>query len=60
MQFIAQSPAETTIYFVAGYSVIFGVMFLYVLSLAFRWRKLIHDLKFLEDLDRFDDLIVDH
>lgn len=54
MQFIAQSPAETTIYFIAGYSVIFGVMFLYVISLALRWRKLIQDLKFLEDIDRFE------
>ncbi len=51
MQFTAQSPAETTIYFIAGYSVIFGVMFLYVISLALRWRKLIRDLKFLVDLD---------
>ena len=40
---------ETTDYMLAGYSVIFGVMFLYVVSLIVRNRNLKKDLALLEE-----------
>jgi CcmD family protein len=43
-------PAQTTNYMVAGYTVIFGVMFFYVISLIVRRRNLKKDLAVLEDL----------
>ena len=43
-----QGPAETTIYMIAGYSVIFSVMLLYVASLFVRRRHLQRDLEMLE------------
>ena len=42
---------ETTNYMIAGYIVIFSVMFLYVVSLFLRRRKFAQDLKTLEDLE---------
>ena len=43
-----QGPAETTVYMIAGYSVIFSVMLLYVASLFVRRRRLQRDLIMLE------------
>ena len=43
-----QGPAETTVYLIAGYSVIFSVMLLYVASLFVRRRRLQRDLIMLE------------
>jgi CcmD family protein len=43
-------PAQTTNYMIAGYTVIFGVMFFYVISLIVRRRNLEKDLAVLEDL----------
>jgi len=40
--------AETTNYMLAGYAVIFGVMALYLVSLADRWRRLRRDEQMLE------------
>ena len=37
---LQQAPAETTNYMIAGYGVIFGVMFLYIISLVLRARSL--------------------
>jgi CcmD family protein len=49
---ILQAPAETTRYMIAGYSVIFGVMFLYIVSLYVRSRKLKQELEMLKDMDQ--------
>jgi hypothetical protein len=54
MALIAQQPAETTVYFIAGFSVILGTIFLYVLSLCFRWRQSYRDLKNLQSIDKFE------
>jgi len=51
MEVIAQGPAETTTYFIAGFLVIFGVMFLYLMSLVIRWRKQQMDLQVLEEIE---------
>ena len=45
------APAETTRYMVAGYSVIFSVMFLYVVSLIIRRRNLKRDLEILAEME---------
>jgi CcmD family protein len=47
-----QAPAETTNYMVAGYAVIFGVMFLYILSLVLRSRKLKQELQMMDELEQ--------
>jgi len=47
----SQSPAETTTYMIAGYAVIFSVMFLYLGSLALRRRNLEQDIALLETLE---------
>jgi CcmD family protein len=48
---LQQAPAETTRYMVAGYSVIFSVMFLYVVSLIIRRRNLKRDLEILAEME---------
>lgn len=49
--FLQQAPAETTRYMVAGYSVIFSVMFLYIMSLFVRRRNLKRDLENLNEME---------
>jgi hypothetical protein len=49
---ILQVPAETTRYMIAGYSVIFGVMFIYLVSLFVRNRNLKRDLELLKELEQ--------
>lgn len=49
---ILQAPAETTNYLIAGYTVIFGIMFLYVISLIVRSRNLKRQLETLRELDQ--------
>jgi hypothetical protein len=44
-------PAETLNYMVLGFSVILGVMALYILSLAIRFRALYRDAMLLRDLE---------
>jgi hypothetical protein len=51
MLFLQQGPAETTVYMIAGYSVIFGVMFFYLVSLFVRRRRTAQDLAALEEMD---------
>ena len=43
MEFLQIAPAETTSYMIAGFAVIFGVMLLYVISIAVRTRNLKQD-----------------
>jgi hypothetical protein len=49
---LAQGPIETTNYMILGYSVIFGVMAIYLVSLFLRLRNLQRDLEVLEELDK--------
>ncbi len=49
---ILQAPAETTVYMIAGYSVIFGIMLIYLISLFVRNRRLKRDIEILHDLER--------
>ena len=51
MLFLQQGPAETTAYMIAGYSVIFGVMLLYLISLVIRRRRTTRDLAALEEME---------
>ena len=48
---LQQAPAETARYMIAGYSVIFTVMFLYIVSLFIRRRNLMRDLEILNELE---------
>jgi len=47
-------PAETTGYMIAGYTVIFGVMLIYLITLILRSRSLKQDAEILEDLRQQD------
>jgi hypothetical protein len=49
---LLQAPAETTGYMIAGYSVIFGIMFLYIVSLIVRTRNLIREMETLKELEQ--------
>ena len=48
---ILQAPAETTRYMIAGYSVIFSIMLLYIISILMRRRNLRRDLQILADME---------
>ena len=50
MEFLQSGPAETTSYMIAGYAVIFGLMFLYLISLIVRQNNLKQDIELLEEL----------
>lgn len=49
---LQQAPAETTRYMIAGYSVIFSVMLIYVISLIVRRRNTKRDLEILNEMDQ--------
>ena len=46
-----EGPADTLNYMIAGYAVIFGVMFIYIASLVIRWRNLRQDEQLLENAE---------
>lgn len=46
-----EGPAETTVYLIAGYAVIFGAMMFYLISMIVRSRNLKQDLQVLQDLE---------
>ncbi|UCD99074.1 MAG: hypothetical protein JSV42_19410 [Chloroflexota bacterium] len=48
--FLQEAPANTTNYMIAGYTVIFGLMFIYLISLLVRQRNLQKDLQVLEEI----------
>ena len=50
MFLLQEAPAATTAYMIAGYVVIFGVMLIYLASLAIRHRNLKQDLEILQEL----------
>jgi hypothetical protein len=47
--FLQDTPADTSVYMIAGYAVIFGVMLIYLASLAIRSRNLKQDLDVLQE-----------
>lgn len=47
-----ESPANTLSYMLLGYGVIFGVMLIYIISLAVRTRNLKQDEALLLDLEK--------
>lgn len=49
------APANTISYMIAGYAVIFGIMFIYLTSLVVRWHNLSQDEKLLQDLIQQDE-----
>jgi hypothetical protein len=51
MIFLQQGPAQTSNYMIAGYAVIFGVMAIYLVSLAIRRRNLQRDMDVLEEIE---------
>ncbi len=55
LKLLQDAPAETTGYMIAGYLVIFGAMFIYLVSLVVRNRNLGQDLEVLEDLQHQKD-----
>ena len=55
LRLLQDAPAETTGYMIAGYAVIFGVMFIYLVSLMVRNRSLGQDLEVLQDLQQQKD-----
>jgi hypothetical protein len=50
--FFLEIPPDTSQYMIAGYSIAFGVMLIYVASLFIRSRNLNRDLSMLEDMDK--------
>ena len=55
MELLQTAPAETTAYMIAGYTVIFGMMLLYLVSLVVRQRNLDQDLALLQEMDEQED-----
>lgn len=49
--YLLQAPAETFNYMVLGFSVILGVMALYIISLMIRFRNLSKDLELLDEIE---------
>ena len=47
---LQEGPANTTSYMIAGYTIIFGVMLLYLICLLVRQRNLNKDLEVLEEI----------
>jgi hypothetical protein len=46
-----EGPANTTVYFIAGYGVIFGLMAFYLATLVIRWRNLRQDEEMLQNME---------
>ena len=52
---LQEGPAETTNYMILGYTVIFGVLAIYLISLFVRNRNLKHEAQLLEELEQEDE-----
>ena len=50
--FFQEAPAETTGYMIFGYSIIFGTLLIYLISLFTRWRNFKKDQEVLEELEK--------
>jgi hypothetical protein len=49
--FLQQTPAETFNYMVLGFSVILGVLFVYIVSILVRFRNLKKDIALLQEIE---------
>jgi hypothetical protein len=49
--FLQQNPAETFNYMVLGFSVILGVLFVYIISILVRFRNLKKDITLLQEVE---------
>jgi hypothetical protein len=49
--FFQQGPADTMNYMIMGYAVIFGMMALFIVSLAVRFQNLRKDLAVLDEIE---------
>lgn len=47
-----KGPMDSLNYMIAGYAVIFGILLIYLVSLAVRWRNLRRDAEALKDLEK--------
>jgi hypothetical protein len=54
MVYLQDAPANTTAFMIAGYTVIFGFMLIYIVSLIVRRRNLEQDFEMLESLEKKD------
>lgn len=45
-------PANTMVYMIAGYGVIFAVLLIYLISLVVRWRNLRQEEEILREIDK--------
>jgi hypothetical protein len=54
MIYLQEGPANTTMYMIAGYTVIFGTMLIYLISMIVRRRNLQQDAEMLESLESKD------
>lgn len=52
---LQEGPAETTNYMILGYTVIFGVLAIYLVSLYLRQRNLKRDFELLQELDQQEE-----
>ena len=50
LQFFQEGPADTTNFMIAGYTIIFGVMLIYLFSLLVRQRNLQKDMEVLQEI----------
>jgi len=48
---LQQAPAETTNYMIAGFAVVFIVIFLYLLSIYLRTKKQMRDYEILREIE---------
>jgi cell division protein FtsL len=56
MVYLQESTPDTSIYMIAGYTIAFAVMAVYLASLVLRWRNLNQDLQTLESLQSEQEL----
>jgi hypothetical protein len=54
MLFLQQGPADTLTFMIAGYAVIFGVILIYLVSLAVRDRNFKQDIEVLKEFEDQD------
>jgi len=54
MLFLQQGPADTLTFMIAGYAVIFGVILIYLASLAIRNRNFKQDIEILQEFEDQD------
>ena len=52
MSLLQQGPAETAVYMVAGFAVIFGMLLIYLVSLVMRRRNLEKDLEVVQEIEQ--------